>query len=728
MYIPDVSLERHCCIFGSTGSGKSRLALHFIEEELRKGHSVVALDPKYDTIASIEGIAWRCGIPTDRVTVMEPSDSRFVPGWNPLATMSNRALSVSVFVSILSEAYKQSWGARMDDILKNALLLLAYHDQTLYELPAFLTTSGFRQAVLKMPLVCRHDEPYDQARQFFSYEFDRWPERTQADVVAPILNKVRELLRSPFFNSLFCTRENSVRLEALWQEQRVLLVHLDQVNLGPDGARLLGGLFAHATYQTAMSHRGAQNPVLLVVDEMGVQERFIGRALTDILAVARSQSLRLLVASQHLDQLSGDMRHALLANCAVQAYFRLGHADSQIVASHLASLSSQPRLPVPPPPPAPPPPAPPPPPPPKRVERQIEDGKELKQHLVFRPNKEDRFAVSQKKADLLTKLSSCDPKELARRIEEMGAAPAYVKDGDKIQEWREFINDLPGNARMRVRQEGTVKMKAHPLAQAVVGVICIGGGLIVPSGLFLKIVGSALPESPANTFAQLIGFAGAIAGLLLAANLTEKLPRQFFRQLSIEIERPRFKTVIEEIPVPAPHYEAPRPVPPKPEPDPHSSLRYMSAAERKRYWEEELLAMEDRTCALLVAGHRPEVVDVPTVEKVVAPGSWVEESRAATGFSEGARIAQREERKHRIEQLSSVTTPPPPAPVSRPAAPRLTAPPAPRYEAPRPAPKQVEPEPLEVSPPPPPPAPPPKPEPKPVKKSQPGKLPDWFNE
>ena len=123
---------------------------------------------------------------------------------------------------------------------------------------------------------------------------------------------------------------------ALWHRPGLVLVHLDSAALGDEGVRLLGGLLAHQLLRTAMREDGPV-PVVLALDEMGVSEEFVGGAAARILAIARSRNLRLLVACQHLAQLSDGLRSALLANTAVQAFFRLGHADARLVAASLAA-------------------------------------------------------------------------------------------------------------------------------------------------------------------------------------------------------------------------------------------------------------------------------------------------------------------------------------------------------------------------------------------------------
>ena len=46
--IPDSDRKRHTFVFGTTGVGKTRLCENLIEQDIRKGYSVVYFDPKGD--------------------------------------------------------------------------------------------------------------------------------------------------------------------------------------------------------------------------------------------------------------------------------------------------------------------------------------------------------------------------------------------------------------------------------------------------------------------------------------------------------------------------------------------------------------------------------------------------------------------------------------------------------------------------------------------------------
>lgn len=340
-------LARHTCILGATGSGKTRLALHLLAEQLRAGCSVVMLDPKIETIRHLLSLAYALGMAPEQVIVLSPHLSGAgAPGWNPLDALASGispAQAATDVVSVLEKS-TSSWGPRMGDLLTNALIIIASHGLSLFELARFLQRDEYREGLLRLPRpqaggagsVPFDGVAFEEARDFFLSEFAAWSKSERATAVAPVLNKFRELLRTPFLRSLLCARRTTLHLGALWHKPGLVLVHLDTAALGDEGVRLLGGLLAHQLLRTAMRSDGPV-PVVLALDEMGISEEFVGSAAAKILAIARSRGLRLLVACQHFEQLSESLRASLLTNTAVRAFFRLGYGDARFVAASLAA-------------------------------------------------------------------------------------------------------------------------------------------------------------------------------------------------------------------------------------------------------------------------------------------------------------------------------------------------------------------------------------------------------
>ncbi|MBB6053964.1 type IV secretory system conjugative DNA transfer family protein [Armatimonas rosea] len=333
-------LARHAVVCGATGSGKTRLAMQLLFEQLKAGCSVVMMDPKLETITHVLLMAQKAGITSDQVTMLLPGNADLggVPGWNPLdykQTGTPPGQAAGDFVSVLAQS-ASSWGPRMQDLLTNALLIIATHRLSILELARFLQRDEYREGLLAQEVEQPDPIAYQEAYEFFTSEFANWGKSERTSAVAPVMNKLREFLRSGFLRSLLCAQKNTLDLASLWQKQRLVLVNLDRTTLGDEGARLLGGMLAWQLYRTAMRVEGSV-PVCLSLDEMGVSGQFIGRAVCEILAIARSRKLRMLVACQHLAQLSDELRESLLAITSVRAFFRLGYEDARVIAASLAA-------------------------------------------------------------------------------------------------------------------------------------------------------------------------------------------------------------------------------------------------------------------------------------------------------------------------------------------------------------------------------------------------------
>ncbi len=259
---------------------------------------------------------------------------------NPLA-MTPLSEAVADFVAAL-ERSTSAWGHRLQDVLTNGCLLVGAHGLSIFELVECLRREDYLDGLLRLPLPPSAPAACREAARFFRHEFLAWTPSARREATGPVLNKLRELLRNDFLCALLCARRTNLDLAGLWRRPGVVLVHLDRAALGEEGARLLGGLMVGSLFRTALRTAGPV-PVTLCLDELATAEHFAGATLLDILGIARSRNLRLMGACQHLAQLPDGLRSALLANAAVQIFFRLGPADARLAAGAL-SVGTPPRL------------------------------------------------------------------------------------------------------------------------------------------------------------------------------------------------------------------------------------------------------------------------------------------------------------------------------------------------------------------------------------------------
>jgi hypothetical protein len=331
-------LGRNSVICGKAGSGKTRLAMHLYREQLRLGCSAVVMDVQDLSIRTAIHIALECGIPPSRITVLNPRLDYGIPGWNPFDfPLAEIEQASTTFVELVKDSAESGWGSRMDDILRSATNIVASQGLSVFELMQFLRDTPYRDALVAK--AAASPEVYDEFLidfDFFQNEFSKLKPADQAKQISPILNKIRKLVRNKFFRSLTCAKTDTMDLRSLWEEQRVIVVLLDKDKLGTDLASILSGMMTHSLRSTAMQHLG-KKPVLLFLDEMGLQSKFGSGGIIEIVSGTRQRNLRVMAACQSLTQLHPTLQTALLTSTDFKAFLTLGVEDAPNVSRILTA-------------------------------------------------------------------------------------------------------------------------------------------------------------------------------------------------------------------------------------------------------------------------------------------------------------------------------------------------------------------------------------------------------
>jgi hypothetical protein len=315
----------HLHVIGPTGVGKSTLLANLIAQDIADGHAVVVIEPKGDLVDDVLG-----QVPEHRqtdVVVLDPNDGAPV-GLNPLATSGRRPeLVADSMLSVFKQLYGKNIGPRSADILYAGLLTLAQRqDASLVMLPLLLTNPGVRRSLtagLRDQLTL---EP-------FWATFEHWSEAERAAAVAPVMNKLRPLLR-PGLRGVLGQRRPRFHIGQVFTERKILLVPLRRGVIGPDAAGLLGSLVVAELWQFIQARSTVpakqRHPVMVYVDEA---QNYLNLPtdLGDALAQARGFGVGLTLAHQFLDQLPREMRAAVLANARSRVAFQLAHDDARVL-------------------------------------------------------------------------------------------------------------------------------------------------------------------------------------------------------------------------------------------------------------------------------------------------------------------------------------------------------------------------------------------------------------
>lgn len=195
--ISDEQRLQHLALLGSTGVGKSTLMRRIAAADIARGASILYVDPHGDDAEALLDYvpAWR----HNHVCYLNLGDLSAPVALNILEDThpGDRAATADALVSALRDIWFESWGPRMEIILRHsALALLEYPNASVVLIPRLLTDDAFRGSV-----VARVSNPL--TRGFFEQRFDEWKTAYRGEAVEPVLNKLDAVLSFPsILNSL----------------------------------------------------------------------------------------------------------------------------------------------------------------------------------------------------------------------------------------------------------------------------------------------------------------------------------------------------------------------------------------------------------------------------------------------------------------------------------------------------------------------------------------------
>ena len=327
--LPIADAVYHTHLLGPTGVGKSTVLLSLALADAAEGRGLLLLDPKGDLATDFVA-----RLPQERaadVVVLDPTNPCPV-GFNPLAGPPELAVvTAEAVLGVLAELFRDSWGIRTADVLSAALLTLARIPQaTLVWLVPLLTNPAFRRRVLALA------PPDPLGTDVFWQGYEAKPVRTQAVEVAPVLNKLRQLMLRPGLRAMLGQAQPRFRLTDLLERRRIVVVNLNQGLLGAGAARLLGTLLISQLWQHLLA-RQAEPPqrrqiVSVYIDEVQAFLAGLPGSRADALAQARSLGAAFHLAHQYRGQLSAEMMQAVETNTRSKVYFALSATDAAAAA------------------------------------------------------------------------------------------------------------------------------------------------------------------------------------------------------------------------------------------------------------------------------------------------------------------------------------------------------------------------------------------------------------
>ena len=318
--------RRHMYLLGKTGMGKTNLLENLAIQDIIQGHGICFIDPHGDVALKLIK-----AIPPERINdviYFDPADQAFPIAFNVLEQVGpdQRSLVASGLVGVFKKIWADSWGPRLEYILRNAILaLLEYPGSSLLGVMRILVDKSYRERVIE-----KVTDPV--VKQFWAVEFAGWNERVLQEVISPIQNKVGQFTSNSLIRNIIGQPHSAFDVREIMDNKKILIMNLAKGKIGEDSSALLGAMMITKIQLAAMGRADIpeeeRKDFYLYVDEF---QNFATDSFANILSEARKYRLSLILANQYITQLEEKVSDAVFGNCGTIISFRVGATDAELL-------------------------------------------------------------------------------------------------------------------------------------------------------------------------------------------------------------------------------------------------------------------------------------------------------------------------------------------------------------------------------------------------------------
>lgn len=319
--IPYAIRDRHVFIGGMTRHGKSTFMEHMILQDIENRQGVCVIDPKGDLVKHLLEL-----IPEHRkddciyLNLNTPVPIDFM-------TFSDDGEREELVGSLKYILHKAGFAPRMEGILYDVIYTLLEANDRLPEdrKTNFIDIYEF----FKNPK--RHQEIMDALAPDSPLRRE-WKKMPNDEALAPILNRMKPFVRTKSLRAVFGSNKPGLRLEEVMNDQKILLVDLGGMG---ESRQIFGSLLIAKIQQTAFRRHNIPQreriPFFLYVDEFQ-NFQTDENAFDRIFSMAGGYGLRITVANQFVNQLSSEIKSAVLGNVSTYILFKLGGESARVFA------------------------------------------------------------------------------------------------------------------------------------------------------------------------------------------------------------------------------------------------------------------------------------------------------------------------------------------------------------------------------------------------------------
>jgi len=325
--IPGSLRSTHMYVVGASGTGKSSLLKNLLIQDVQNGMGLCVIDPHGDLVHDLIPFL---GNRKEYTFILDLEDTDHMLAYNLLERRDGVIVSEQVGKLILAfkRIWHDSWGARMEDILRHTLTLLVEQGYTLPEFEKLLVDKDFRDMLVS-------NSKIDQSKEFFIHRYNEWNSKEKAMYIESSLNKVSAFLSDRRIGARLSQPKSSFSVKEIMDEGGILLVNIAKGRLAGN-ADLFGALLMSDIEMSFLSRQKEnRNPFALYVDEF---QNIATESFETVLTEARKFGLCLTMAHQSLKQLDDKLVSLILGNAQTQIYFRVSRQDAERLAKESENI------------------------------------------------------------------------------------------------------------------------------------------------------------------------------------------------------------------------------------------------------------------------------------------------------------------------------------------------------------------------------------------------------